>query len=145
MGLAVLLVHGDAGRSELTVLSTQAAADTLFLVDVNDAVFIDAHGLVLLGTLFVAGMILAVFADIDLVLELVQPPQLNLDAAVAGAGHAVVNEGAEQLAAGAADAVAVGIRILNNMVIFHQLVPPFEPHVQIRLSFSHYTRVTSVL
>ena len=120
MGLALLLIHGDTGRGELAVLSTQAAADALFLVDVNDAVFIDAHGLVLLGTLFVAGMILAVFADIDLVLELVESAQLHLDAAMAGAGHAVVNEGAEQFAAGAADAVAVFIRILNNMIVFHE-------------------------
>ena len=120
MCLAVLLVHCDTGGSELAVSSTLAAADALFLIDVHNAVFIHAHGLVLLGAGFIAGMILAVFANVNLVLKLSELAEFELDAAVAGTCYAVVNEGAEQFAAGAAYAMAVFIGILDDMVVFHK-------------------------
>jgi hypothetical protein len=120
MCLAVLLVHGDAGRRELAAFGAQAAADAFVLVDVHNAVLIHAHGFVLLGTLFVAGMILAVLADIDFVLELVELAKFDFDAAVAGTRHAVVYERTIEFAAGAADAMAVFIGILNDVVIFHE-------------------------
>jgi len=118
--LAVLLVHSDAGRCELAVSHALAAADALFFVDVNCAVFVYAHSLVLLGTCFVAGMVFAVFADIDLVLELRELTKLYLDAAVAGTCNAVVYERTEQLTAGAAYAMAVFIGILNDIIIIHE-------------------------
>ena len=120
MCLAVLLVHCDTGRCELAVSHALAAADAFFFVDVNDAVFIDAHCLILLGAGFVAGMILAVFANINLVLELCELTELQLDAAVAGTCYAVVYERTEQFTAGTAYAMAVFIGILNDMVVFHK-------------------------
>lgn len=120
MCLAVLLVHCDAGRRELAVSHALAAADALFFYDVNCAVFVNAHSLVLLGAGFVAGMILAVFADVNLVLELREFAELYLDAAVAGTCYAVMYERTEKLTAGAAYAMAVFIGILNDMVVFHE-------------------------
>ena len=119
MCLAVLLVHCDTGRCEFAVSHALAAADAFFFVDVNCAVFIDAHCLILLGTGFIAGMILAVFANVNLVLKLCELAEFELDTAVAGTCYAVVYEGAEQFAAGAAYAMAVFIGILNDMVVFH--------------------------
>ena len=120
MCLAVLLVHCDAGRCQLAVSCAFAAADTFFFDDVNRAVFIHAHSLIFLGACFVAGMIFAVFADVNLVLKLSELAEFELDAAVAGTCYTVVNEGAEQFAAGAAYAMAVFIGILNDMVVFHK-------------------------
>ena len=120
MCLAVLLVHCDAGRRELAVSHALAAADALFFNDVNCAVFVNAHCLVLLGAGFIAGMILAMLADIDLMLELRELAEFYLDAAVAGTCYAVVYEGTEKLTAGAAYAMAVFIGILNDVVVFHE-------------------------
>ena len=141
MCLAVLLVHSDTGGSELAVLSALAAADAFFFNDINCAVFIYAHCLILLGAGFVAGMILAVLADIDLVLELVELAEFHLDAAVAGTCYTVMNERAEQFAAGAAYAMAVFIGILDDMVVFHK--SPLTPLCYI-INYSVFRRLTGV-
>jgi hypothetical protein len=120
MCLAVLLVHCDTGRCEFAVSHALAAADAFFFVDVNCAVFIYTHCLILLGAGFVAGMILTVFANVNLVLKLCELAEFELDTAVAGTCYAVVYEGAEQFAAGAAYAMAVFIGILDDMVVFHK-------------------------
>ena len=69
-------------------------------------------------------MVLAVLADVNLVLQLVKSAKLHLDTAVAGTGHAVMHEGAEQLTAGAADAMAVHIGVLDDVVVFHGYTSP---------------------
>ncbi|MBR4078834.1 MAG: hypothetical protein IKK29_01365, partial [Christensenellaceae bacterium] len=63
---------------------------------------------------------LTVFTNVNLVLKLCELTEFELDAAVAGTCYTVVNEGAEQFAAGAAYAMAVLIGILNDMVVFHK-------------------------
>ena len=120
MCLAVLLVHCDTGGSELAVSSALAAADAFFFNDVNSAVFVYAHCLVFLGACFVAGMILAMFTNVNLVLKLSELAEFELDAAVAGTCYAVVYERTEQFTAGTAYAMAVFIGILNDMVVFHE-------------------------
>ena len=120
MGLTVLLVHGDAGGRELAVLGAQTATDALLFVDVHDAVFIHTHCLVLLRASLIAGMILAVFANIDLGFELIQSAQFHLDTAMAGACYAVMHERTVEFTAGAAYAMAVFIGILNDVIIFHE-------------------------
>ena len=120
MCLAVLLVHRNTRGRKLAVSHALAAADALFFVDVYNAVFINAHCLILLGAGFIAGMILAVFADINLMLKLRELAEFYLDAAVAGTCYTVMNERTEELTAGAAYAMAVFIGILNDMVVFHE-------------------------
>lgn len=120
MRLAVFFVHRDAGGLELTESCAFAAADALFFVDVDNAVFIDAHGFVFLGTCLIAGMIFAMFADVNFVGEFIEFAEFYFDSAMAGAGYAVVDEGAEKLTTGATNAMAVFIGILNDMVVFHE-------------------------
>ena len=120
MCLAVLRIHRDTGGSELAVSCALAAADAFFFVDVNCAVFINAHSFIFLGAGFIAGMILAVFTNVNLVLKLCELAEFELDTAVAGTCYAVVYEGTEQFAAGAAYAMAVFIGILDDMVVFHK-------------------------
>ena len=99
MRFAVFLIHGDAGRCQLAKFGAFAAADALFFHDIHGAVLIYAHCLVLLGACFVAGMIFAVLANIDLMYQGAELAKLQLNAAVTGACHPIVNEGAEQLTA----------------------------------------------
>ena len=122
VSLAIFLVHCNTGRRQLAELGTLAAADAFLLHDVHNAVFVHAHCLVLLGAGFIAGMILAVLANINLVLQLAEFTKSQLDAAVAGSGHTVVNQGTHQLTAGTAHTVAVFFGVLNNMVVFHNVL-----------------------
>ena len=79
MCFAVFLIHSDAGRCQLAELGAFAAADALFFHDVHGAVLIYAHCLVLLGAGFVAGMIFAMLANIDLMYQGAEFAKLQLN------------------------------------------------------------------
>ena len=93
----------------------QPAADAGYLVDINDAIFIDFHGRSLFGAGIVAGMVTALLAGQNPV-DHGTGTQIDPDAAVARTGEAFMAQPAQDRAGFTAGTQRVFRGILHDMV-----------------------------